>query len=71
MIEDIKDYHMDKLFKEYGNNTYTCGCGHRVFILAKEDKKLCSYCGHYVFKSKRDKDLYRINEKIRRLENDR
>lgn len=45
---------------------YTCKCGHRVVIKGKEDKALCSWCHKYVFKTKKDEDLYRVQEKLRR-----
>lgn len=44
---------------------YTCKCGHRVIIKEKENKTLCSWCHKYVFKTKKDEDLYRIQEKLK------
>lgn len=67
----LREGKMSKLFNEYNDNSYQCNCGHKVFILAKQEKRLCTWCGHYVFKNKRDKDLYRINELLRRKNNDR
>lgn len=62
---------MQKLQNEYLKHTYTCKCGHRVFILAKKDKVICNWCKNYVFKNKQDEFKYRVNEKMRRVENDR
>lgn len=62
---------MERLQDELNLHTYTCNCGHRVLILPQKDKVLCNWCKHYVFKNKRDEFKYRMNEKIRRCNNER
>lgn len=43
---------------------YRCKCGHRVIIPYWEEKQLCTHCNYYVFKNKKDEDLYRIKERL-------
>lgn len=62
--QDTKRY--ERLADELDKVKYTCKCGHRVIIKDKESKTLCSWCNNYVFKSKKDEDLYRIQEKLKR-----
>lgn len=45
--------HQKKLDKIIEDNRYYCYCGHSVKILPKENRVLCSYCGHWVYKDKR------------------
>ena len=44
---------------------HTCSCGHRVVVPQRTDKEICSWCGHYVFREKRDEFKYRVKEKMR------
>lgn len=53
---------MDKMFDVYGQNTYTCSCGHRISIAKSCEKVVCSYCGRYVFRDKKDEFKYRMKE---------
>lgn len=59
---DLREKKVRKLMNEYKNNTYTCKCGHRVFILNNRNKEICTWCGKYVFKSKKDEFKYRLEE---------
>ena len=45
---------------------YRCKCGHRSIIPYNEEKVVCTFCGNYVFKNKKDEDIYRIREKMRK-----
>jgi len=58
---------MQKYQNELSQHTYTCSCGHRVVILPKAEKIICSWCNRYVFKSKEEEFKYRIKEKMRRI----
>lgn len=40
-----------KRFDEITNSTIKCSCGHS--ILTNKDKKICSWCGNYVYKDKK------------------
>lgn len=44
---------------------YRCNCGHRIIIPKAMDKKVCDWCGNYVFKNKKDEFKYRVKEKIK------
>jgi len=44
---------------------YTCKCGRRVIISSQKDKEICSWCGNYVFKNKKDEFKYRVKERIK------
>jgi len=39
---------------------YTCKCGRRVIISSQKDKEICSWCGNYVFKNKKDEYKYKV-----------
>lgn len=54
-----------RMSTEYDKVKYKCNCGHRVVIPKWVDKKICDWCGKYVFKNKKDEDLYRIKEKMK------
>jgi len=51
-----------KMFDMYAKNRYSCKCGHRVLILNK-DKKICSWCGRYVYKDKKQEFKDKLKEK--------
>lgn len=55
-----------KLTDELSKIKYTCKCGHRVYIAYSQDKKLCSWCHNYVFKTKRDEFNFRMAEMLKR-----
>lgn len=62
-ILTVQEY--KRMADELSKVTYKCACGHKEVIPSAEDKKLCSWCGHYVFKDKKDEFRYRVKEKIR------
>lgn len=39
--------------------TVKCRCGHSV-LLGRKEKKICSHCGKWVFKSEKDEFIYRM-----------
>lgn len=45
-----------------------CKCGHSMlfFPFEKEKKKLCSYCGHYVYYNKKEEFLEKLKGEIKR-----
>lgn len=55
-----------KLFKLYTDNTVKCKCGHTVVMRPSTEKVICSWCKNYIFREKKDKDLYRIKEMIKK-----
>lgn len=62
---------LQKYVNAVNDNMYQCeNCGRKELIRAKDTKTVCSYCGNYIFKTKKDEFIYRmkgemINEKIR------
>ena len=61
----LSEKEFERMTDEYDKVKYLCKCGHRVIIPQKCEKRLCNWCGHYVFKTKEDEFKYRIGEKIR------
>lgn len=66
---DIFDWQVQNAFnydtkrlKAYTDNRRYCKCGHSVVMLPNQRKKLCSWCGHWIFKTKKDEFLYRVKE---------
>ncbi|MEE0137739.1 hypothetical protein [Fusobacterium ulcerans] len=53
---------MDRMFKTYTDNSYKCSCGHTIAIAKSCEKIVCSYCGRYVFREKKDEFKYRLKE---------
>lgn len=56
---------IEKYTEEMTKFKYKCKCGHSVTIPDWVDKQLCKWCNNYVFKNKKDEDLYRIKEKLK------
>ena len=50
-------------------NVYICKCGHRMLISHDMDKRLCKWCGVYVFKDEKEEFKYRFLEKQKSLQN--
>lgn len=55
-----------RMTDEYDKIKYKCKCGHKVVIPKWVDKQLCGWCGHWVFKSKKDECLFRVKEKMKK-----
>ena len=62
MKKILTDKEYKRLTDELEKVTYKCKCGHKEVIPKWLDKKNCSWCGRYIFKSKEDEDKYRIKE---------
>lgn len=45
--------HDNKKFKSLAKNRFYCYCGHSVIINPPETRGLCTHCGHWVYKDKR------------------
>jgi len=54
-----------RLLEELTKYKVSCPCGHKTvfYPFEKKDKKICSWCGHYVYINKR----VEFKEKLRRL----
>ena len=54
---------MDNLLNEMRKITHICKCGKRVMI-SKQDRALCSECGHWVYKDKQTEFKYKMKENL-------
>lgn len=62
-ILSIKEF--NRMAEEYTKVKYQCkNCGHKEIIPYWLEKQLCSYCGRYVFRNKKDEFMYRMREKL-------
>ena len=49
----------------YAINGVKCAnCGHTM-LLGIKGRRICSWCGHYIFKNKRQEFEYRLKEAMR------
>lgn len=55
-----------KYSEEVNKYKYLCECGHRVFIHPQRNKTLCSWCGHYVYKDKKEEFKNKLLGEIRK-----
>lgn len=55
----------DKRAKNQSDSKITCKCGHRI-LMGLEERKVCSWCGNYIFKTKEDEFKYRLEEKMKK-----
>lgn len=61
--------YQQKILEEQRKMKIICPyCKHRVHFYAFEnqDKRLCKYCGNYVFKNEKEKFMYRLKENMLR-----
>ena len=59
-----------KLDEERNKYSYYCpNCGHTVKMYGFEhiDKKICSWCGYYVYKDKEKQKKYDFKRKLKKL----
>ena len=66
MKKIITDKEWKILSNEYSKVRYYCKCGHSVIIPHYVEKKICDWCGCYVFKNKKDEFEYRMNSLIKK-----
>lgn len=53
-----------KLDKVYEDNRFYCLCGHSVAILPNEKRVLCTHCGHWVYRDKKEMFKERLRGKL-------
>lgn len=55
-----------KLFDEYRKLKFRCRhCGHNVIIHGYMDKNICTWCGHYVFRTQKDEFKFRVGKAVK------
>lgn len=63
----LSEKEFSRMSNELDKVKYKCSyCGRRAIIPKCIDKVVCDWCGHYVFKNKKDEDIYRIREKMKK-----
>jgi hypothetical protein len=55
------------LTNEYDKVKFVCSCGHRVIMPKWVDKRICDWCGRWVFRNKKDEFKYRLQEKMKEV----
>lgn len=54
-----------KYSSNLADHMYQCEkCGRKEVIRSGETKSLCSHCGNYIFKTKKDEFTYRLRGEI-------
>lgn len=61
--EDTKRY--EKIVDEYDKVKIRCKCGHRVIVPLKEKKRLCGWCGYWVYRDKKEEFKDKLKGKIK------
>ena len=57
-----------KLLEVICNNTVKCKCGHSISFLDKSEKKICNWCGNYVYKNKKLEFIEKLSFYLRKKE---
>lgn len=63
MRKSESEKQMDNLLNVMRDITYICKCGKRVLI-SKQDRALCSECGHWVYKTPELEFKYKLKENL-------
>ena len=58
---------IEKYASEMQKFKIKCKCSHTVIIPYNVDLKICSYCGHYVFKDKKTEFKYKMNKALKEV----
>ena len=53
-----------KLDDEFARLKVKCSCGHSVLLVLK-DRKICTHCGHWVYRDKETEFRYKLKEKMK------
>lgn len=57
----------DRMFQEMSKHRKKCKhCGHSSVIPVYVDKKVCSWCGNYVFRTDEIEFKFRLEEKLKK-----
>ena len=49
--------------KNQSDNKIACKCGHRI-LMGLEERKVCNWCGNYVYRNKEIEFKYKLKEKM-------
>ena len=62
-IEEIEKYRT-----HIARNSVMCKCGRKIAIPYCIDKKVCDWCGHYVYRTPELEFKYKLEKEIRKNE---
>ena len=51
---------VETLHEYFQTNKITCKCGHRVFVTKEKGRIICSWCGNYVYRDKKQEFRERL-----------
>ena len=63
----FKNDKIQKITNAIIDNSVKCPCSHRVAIPPQVDRVICSWCGHWVYKSKEIEEEYKKKDFERKL----
>ena len=58
---------IEKYTSVLSDHRVLCKCSHSILIPPEVNKVICSWCGKYVFKDKKEEFKYRLKEQMIRL----
>ena len=56
----------ERVSNEYERIKYSCKCGHKVVIPFFAKRNLCSWCGHWVYRDKKDEFKDRLTSQLKK-----
>ena len=57
----------DRLFEAFSKYKVKCKhCDHSAVLPVNKDKKLCTWCGNYIFRTPEIEFKYRLNQELKR-----
>lgn len=57
-----------KMLEFKKKNTFKCSCGHSVVIYPINEKRLCTWCNHYVYREKKNEFKDKLNNMLKEKE---
>lgn len=64
-IKHLNFNEMRKYADQISKATVYCKCGHGSVFSIQTDRIICSYCGHYVYRTPQLEFEYKLKEKMR------
>lgn len=63
--KDTKEY--ERRADELDKVKIICSCGHRVIVPMYAKKKLCDWCGYWVYRDKKEEFRDRLKQKMKEV----
>lgn len=65
-MKSYKD--IEKIARERNENKIVCKCGCRSNVIPnKQDRVLCNWCNHYVYRTPEIEFSYRLKEQLKKI----